>query len=203
MDIRKTSFVAVAAALVASAAALAQQPAAPAAPVIASPSQNCTLTPAEIAANRKVALAFFTATGDDRVALADPTYKQHNAQFKKRAEEAKITDFEEFRNSFSSAALAARGQGRQGGGGAGGGRAAAPTPPDRGNQFEVVTTECDITTVIHRAWRQDPVTEGRWFEAFTFDAFRVKNGKLVEHWDPAVITAPPAAPAGGAPARGN
>ena len=31
------------------------------------------------------------------------------------------------------------------------------------------------------------MTPGRWYEAYTFDAFRVKNGKLVEHWDTAVI----------------
>ena len=31
------------------------------------------------------------------------------------------------------------------------------------------------------------MTPGRWFEAYTFDMFRVKNGKLVEHWDTAVI----------------
>jgi hypothetical protein len=55
------------------------------------------------------------------------------------------------------------------------------------------------------------VTQGRWFEAFTFDTFRVANGKLVEHWDSAVIAAPaPGAPGapGAAPApapagRGN
>ena len=41
------------------------------------------------------------------MALADPTYNQHNPAFKKRAEEAKKTDFEEFRDSFSTAAQAA------------------------------------------------------------------------------------------------
>jgi predicted SnoaL-like aldol condensation-catalyzing enzyme len=203
MNIRNTSLIAVAAAIIGTAAGLAQQPAAPAAPVIANPTQNCTLTPAEIAANRKAALAFFTTTGDDRVALADPTYKQHNPAFKKRAEDAKIADIEEFKNNFSSAALAARGAGRQGGGGAGGGRANAPTPPGPNNQFDIVLTECDITVAIHRTWRPDPVTEGRWFEAYTFDAFKVKNGKLVEHWDTAVINPPAPAPAAGAPARGN
>jgi predicted SnoaL-like aldol condensation-catalyzing enzyme len=192
----------------AAAAAVYAQGGAPAAPPqIAFPTQNCTLTPAQIAANRKVALAFFTTTGDDRVALADPSYKQHNPVFMKRSEEAnpKKTDFEEFRDNFGSAALAAR----RGGPGGGAGRANAPTPPGPNNQFEIVTTECDVTTVVHRGWRQDPVTPGRWFEAYTFDTFRVKDGKLVEHWDSALIAAPnpnaPAgAPGGGAPpARGN
>ena len=198
-------------AAVAAAAVHAQQPPA-GPPQIANPTQNCTLTPAEIAANRKVALAFFTTQGDDRVALADPTYKQHNPAFMKRSEEAnpKQTDFEEFKANFSSAALAARRGGPGGGGAAGGaGRANAPTPPGPNNQFDIVLTECDITVAIHRNWRQDPVTPGRWYEAYTFDAFRVKNGKLVEHWDTAVINppnpnAPAGAPGGGAPpARGN
>jgi len=182
-------------AVLVAATAAAQQPAPP--PVPANPTQNCTLSPAEIAANRKVALAFFGAQGDDRVALADPSYKQHNPQFKKRAEDNKVTDFEEFKNSFGSAALAARQGGP--GGGAGRGPGAGPQAPP-GNQFEVVTTECDITVVIHKANRPDPTTPGRFFEAFTFDAFRVRNGKLVEHWDTAVINPP--APAGGGPAGG-
>lgn len=189
-----TMFVGLGFAAAVGATAMAQQPApaAPPAPV------NCTLSQAEIAANRKVALAFFTSTGDDRVALADPSYKQHNPAFKKRAEDNKVTDFEEFKANFSSAALAAR----QGGPGRGPAPAGAPQPPGPNNQFEVVTTECDLTVVIHKNWRPDPVTPGRFFEAYTFDAFRVKNGKLVEHWDTAVINppAPAAAPAGG---RGN
>jgi predicted SnoaL-like aldol condensation-catalyzing enzyme len=34
-----------------------------------------------------------------------------------------------------------------------------------------------------------------WYEVFIFDVFRVRNGKLIEHWDGAVIKPP--APAGG------
>ena len=64
-------------------------------------------------------------------------------------------------------------------------------------------TDCDLTIAIHKQWRPDPVTPGRFFEAFTFDAFRVKNGKLVEHWDTAVINPPANAAAPAAPARGN
>jgi len=166
-------------------AARAQQPAA----VIANPTPGCTATPAQLEENKKVALAFFRTTGADRVALADPSYKQHNPAFKKRAEENKVSDYEEFKNTFLAQA------GRQGGPGRG--AAAGPQPPP-GNQLEVVTAECDIVTTIHKAYRQDPTAEpGKFYEVFTFDSFRVRNGKLVEHWDGAVINPPAAAPAGG------
>jgi predicted SnoaL-like aldol condensation-catalyzing enzyme len=138
-------------------------------------------------------MQFFRATGDDRVALADSSYKQHNPAFKKRAEDNKVSDYDEFKNSFSSAALAARQGGP--GGGAGRGPAAGPQPPP-GNPFEIVVSECDIVTVIHKNNRPDPTAPGKFFEAFTFDTFRVRNGKLVEHWDTAVIN-PPAPAAGG------
>jgi len=196
MSIRTTLSITVIAALVATAAALAQQPATPAPlPEIGNPTRPCTLTPAQIEENRKAALMFFQQ-GVDRLTLADPTYKQHNPAFKKRAEENKVSDFEEFKTAFAPRQGGPGAGGRQGGGG----RANAPTPPGPNNQLDIVLTECDITVAIHRTWRQDPVTEGRWFEAYTFDAFRVKNGKLVEHWDTAVINPPPAAPAAG---RGN
>lgn len=173
--------------------ACAQQPAA----VQANPTPGCTATPAQLEENKKVALAFF-APGVDRVALADPSYKQHNPAFKKRAEQNKVSDYEEFKAAFSGA-------GRQGGGGRGGpggpgGPQAGPQPP-AGNQLEIVTAECDIVTVVHKSYRQDPTAEpGTFYEAFTFDTFRVKNGKLVEHWDAATITAPPA---GGPDAAGR
>ena len=163
--------------------ALAQQPA----PAVANPTPGCSATPAQLEANKKVAAEFFRATGAERVALADTSYKQHNPAFKKRAEDNKVTDYEEFKNTFLAQA------GRQGG--AGRGPAAGPQPPP-GNPLEVVTAECDIVTIVHKNYRQDPTAApGKFYEVFTFDTFRVRNGKLVEHWDGAVINPP--APAGG------
>ena len=48
--------------------------------------------------------------------------------------------------------------------------------------------ECDIVTIIHKNYRQDPTAApGTFYEVFTFDTFRVKNGKFTEHWDGAAI----------------
>ena len=161
---------------------LAQAPAPPAQQ--ANPAPGCTAPPAQLEANRKVAMEFFRAQGADRVALADPSYKQHNPAFKKRAEDNKVSDYEEFKAAFANPP--------QRGGGAGRGPNAGPPPP-QGNPFEVVTAECDIVSVIHKNYRQDPTAEpGKFYEVFTFDTFRIRNGKLVEHWDGAVIN-PPAA----------
>jgi predicted SnoaL-like aldol condensation-catalyzing enzyme len=169
---------------------LAQQPV-PAAPPNPTP---CTATPAQIEANKKVAMQFFQVTGDARVALADPSYKQHNPAFVKGGREAGLSDYEYFKQRFGGAGAA----GRQGGAPAGRGQAAGPQPPP-GNPLEIVMAECDLVTIIHKNYRQDPTAApGTWFEAYTFDTFRVRNGKLVEHWDSAVINppAPAAAPAG-------
>ena len=59
-----------------------------------------------------------------------------------------------------------------------------------------MTAECDVVTIVHKNYRQDPTAEpGKFYEVFAFDTFRVKDGKLVEHWDGAVINPP--APAAG------
>src|SRR5882672_2672314 len=94
------------------AAAFAQAPAPPPS-VQANPAPGCTATPAQLEANRKVAMEFFRAQGADRVALADTTYRQHNPAFKKRAEDNKVTDYDEFKATFTAQA------GRQGGAGRG------------------------------------------------------------------------------------
>jgi predicted SnoaL-like aldol condensation-catalyzing enzyme len=159
------------------------------------PKAGCTATPAQLEANKKVAMEFFRPgiSGADRVALADPGYIQHNPAFKKGAQEAKMNDFDYFKSRFGGPPAA-----RQGGAGAGGGRGQAEGPqPPAGNPLEIVMAECDLVTIIHKNYRQDPTAApGTFYEVFTFDTFRVANGKLVEHWDGAVINPP----AGG---RGN
>jgi len=176
-------------ALVAAIAALIVAPAVAQAQVVA-PQAGCKATPADLEANKKVAIEFFRP-GADRVALADPSYKQHNPAFVKGGREAGLSDFDYFKSRFG-------GPPRQGGPGPGRGQAEGPQPP-AGNPLEVVMAECDVVTVIHKNFRQDPTAApGTWYEVFTFDTFRVRNGKLVEHWDGAVINPP--APAAG---RGN
>jgi len=163
---------------------------------ITNPTPGCTATPAQIEEVRKAGIAFTRSQGAERVALADPSYKQHNPAFIKGAREAGMSDYDYFKARFGGPPAA-----RQGGAPAGaraGGAAAAPAPPP-GNNTEIVMVECDLVTIIHKNNRQDPTAPpGTFFEAFTFDTFRVRNGKLVEHWDSAVINPP--APAGG---RGN
>jgi predicted SnoaL-like aldol condensation-catalyzing enzyme len=155
--------------------------------VQANPTPGCTATPAQLQANKRVAMEFFRTAGEARVALADPSYKQHNPAFKKRAEQNKVSDYEEFKSTF----LAQAGRGA-----AGRGQATGPQPP-AGNPFEIVTAECDLVTVVHKNFRQDPTAEpGKFYEVFTFDTFRVRDGKLVEHWDGAVINPPAPAAAG-------
>ena len=161
------------------------------------PAPGCTATPAQLEANKKVAMEFFRPgiSGADRVALADPSYKQHNPAFVKGAAEAKLGDYDYFKSRFGGPP---RGGGPGAGAPAGRGAAEGPQPP-AGNPLEIVMAECDLVTIIHKNYRQDPTAPaGTFFEAFTFDTFRVRNGKLVEHWDSAVIN-PPAAPGG----RGN
>ena len=168
----------------------AQQAAAPAAQ--ANPTPGCAATPAQLEANKKAAMDFFRTSGAERVALADPTYKQHNPQFVKRAAQNHESDYDEFKSAF----LGQGGRGTTlGRGAAPGGQGASPQPP-QGNPFEIVTAECGIVTIVHKRYVQDPTeAPGTFYEAFSFDTFRVKDGKLTEHLDNATINPP--APAAG------
>jgi predicted SnoaL-like aldol condensation-catalyzing enzyme len=158
-------------ALLGAISALAQQQPA----VQANPTPGCASTTAQLEVNKKVAMEFFRTRGAERVALADPGYKQHNPEFKRRAAENKVSDYEEFKAAFLS-----QPQGQGAGPGAG-------PMPQRGNPFEIVTAECDIVTIVHKMLRPDPTAEGKFYEFFTFDTFRVKDGKLTEHWDGSMI----------------
>ena len=149
----------------------------------ANPAPGCSTSAVEREANRKLVMDFFRASGERRVALLDPSYKQHNPQVVRRAQQENLSDYEEAKKAFLEQAN-----------GTVHGLGLGPTPP--GNRFEIVTAECDIVTVVHSGFRQDPTGQSKFYEAFTFDTFRVKNGKLVEHWDGASLSAPSPTPAG-------
>jgi predicted SnoaL-like aldol condensation-catalyzing enzyme len=154
-------------------------------PAQANPSPGCVASQAEIEANKKVAMDFFRASGEARVLLLDPSYKQHNPVAVRRAQQENLSDFEEAKKAFLEQA---KGQVR--------GLGLGPTPS--GNRFEIVTAECDIVTIVHQNFRHDPTGQSKFYEAFTFDTFRVKAGKLVEHWDGASFNAPVQTPANAA-----
>lgn len=186
MRLMTTTFGVVLGLLMAAGTAAAQ---APAPQPITNPTPGCTATPAQIEQVRQAGIAFTRSAGAERVALADPSYKQHNPAFVKGAREAGMSDYDYFKARFGGPPAARAG---------GPPPNAAPAPPP-GNNTEIVMVECDLVTVIHKNNRQDPTAApGTFYEVFTFDTFRVRNGKLIEHWDGAVINPP--APAGG---RGN
>ncbi len=53
-------------------------------------------------------------------------------------------------------------------------------------RFDVVMAEGDLVTLIQRIPRPDPAHPGQTYDSFWFDTLRVKDGKMVEHWDNAL-----------------
>jgi len=49
----------------------------------------------------------------------------------------------------------------------------------------VIIAEGDLVTYIFKRMEPDPKDKSKAYEQFSFDMFRVKNGKIVEHWDTA------------------
>ena len=166
--------------LLAGVPALAQQ-----IPQQMNPKPGCASTPEQTEATKKAALDFAFLTGEAKVALADPGYIQHQPVQHKRAQAEGISDYEIFKRTFLGQAAAPA---ATPGGGAGRG-AAGPQPP-AGSRAEIVLVQCDIVAVIHKVYLQDPTAApGTFYEAFTFDAYRVKDGKVSEHWDANTIPA--------------
>ena len=146
---------------------------------------GCSTTPAELQAEKKVVLNFYRPgiTLRELIALIDPSYIQHNPLVLKSATEKHISDYEEFKLLFTQMAAS----GNPGGGDV------LDGPARRGGrapQAVIVTAECDLVTAIIRQTRPDPTAPpGTTYERFSFDTFRVRGSKLVEHWDDEEITA--------------
>jgi predicted SnoaL-like aldol condensation-catalyzing enzyme len=73
-----------------------------------------------------------------------------------------------------------------------GGRTPAPIPAADAWRTKVVavTAEGDLVSVAYVRVYPDPRTPGKIYTTTWFDLWRIRDGKAVEHWDPATIAAP-------------
>lgn len=145
---------------------------------------GCSATTAELEVEKDLVLDFYRPgiTMRQLIALIDPGYVQHNPLALKSALKKHIGDYEEFKQLFIAMAAAANpdsknildGPARRNG---------------RGPHVVILTAECDLVTAIVQYTRPDPTAPpGTTYERFAFDTFRVRGGKLVEHWDDEEIT---------------
>src|ERR1700724_2591438 len=97
------------------------------------PASGCSTPPAQIDANKRLAIAAFRGgvTPADRLALMDQSYVQHDPTYKKYADQNKISYYEGFKRLSAAQADA----GRRGGGPTG--AQVGPQPP-RANPIEIV-----------------------------------------------------------------
>ncbi len=51
------------------------------------------------------------------------------------------------------------------------------------NPPEIVIAEGDLMTLVWKRNLPEPTDKAKTYEAFWFGVMRVKDGKLVEHWD--------------------
>jgi predicted SnoaL-like aldol condensation-catalyzing enzyme len=130
-------------------------------------------------ANKKVVLEFFRdgITADERYELMHPDYIQHNPVFKRFGEINGTRGREEFRLLLESRRVAANAP-----------PAAVPaTPAPAGDKRYMVMADGDVVTVLQKRYQPDPLKPGEYYESFWYDTWRVKDGKLYEHWDAATI----------------
>lgn len=145
---------------------------------------GCRATTAQLQAEKNLVLDFYRPgiTLRELIALIDPSYVQHNPLALKLGQEKHISDSEEFKQLFTAVAASANPDSKN--------ILDGPARPDgRAPHVVILTADCDLVTAIVQVTSRDPTAApGTTYERFAFDTFRVRGGKLVEHWDDEDIT---------------
>jgi predicted SnoaL-like aldol condensation-catalyzing enzyme len=121
--------------------------------------------------NKQLLLDFFNYQGDPVARAArffTEDYIQHNPRFLKMNEVTHASG----REAWVRANQAARGHARL----VVNGGISLRNPI-------LVMAEGDLVTALYRAVLPDPDDKLKTYEAFTFETFRIKDGKFTEHWD--------------------
>ena len=142
---------------------------------------------AAVEQNKTMAQELFSVSMAQRVAvlakLESPDFVDHNPMF---------ALFDKLNNVSGSAGLRlffATMRKLNAGGMARRGAARGPASP-AGNALYQVMARPDFFMVIHEQYRPEPSNPGKFYAVYTFDAFRVANGMLTEHWDGATLPSP-------------
>ena len=155
-------------------------------PAPAVPAPGCVATQQQVAENKRIASRFFQVSGAERLAMIDENDIQHNTVFRRYAIQNRISDYETVRRAIGGTPVGPAPPPTQSG----------PQPP-AGNPLERVIGACDIVTIIHKVFRQDPtMPPGNFYDSYAWDTFRVRNGRLVEHWDGVTLPVQVAGPVG-------
>ena len=131
-------------------------------------------------ANKKVAIAFFRPgiTAQERAAMMDPGYVQHNPVFARFAQINGVSGSAAF-EAYVKAAQASRAPGP-----------APPAATGNADPTYKVLADNNYVVVVARHNLPDPQNAGKTYESFSFELWRLKNGKLAEHWDASTIPVP-------------
>lgn len=62
-------------------------------------------------------------------------------------------------------------------------KAPKPAQTELQDPPETIVAEGDLVVTMWKLKRPEPLDKSKTYNAFWFDMFRVKDGKLVEHWD--------------------
>ena len=140
---------------------------------------------AQLEANKRVVMEFYRPgiTERERYELLHEDYLQHNARYVQYGQAHGLSGKEAFLAIRTEDAARRAATGAPGPG-------ASPEGAPSGNTFHILYAENDLVVRIAQRYSEVPGQPGQFYEHFWWDTFRVRDGKLYEHWDAAIIAPP-------------